>query len=289
MGDTHNTQDHPRFHTNLSVGEILRRTRAYHNLSLEQVSADLRIRTAQLDAIERSAYEELPGRVYAIGFIRNYAEYLDLDGEKIIHLFKTQAGGRQTEPELDFPVPASESRMPDYKALSAAALLLIGLSIAWFWLTRDNSSASMLSIPEVPASLEKKVSKAKEKGKLDVSKGDDKVSPSPGKSASRPETHQNTEAGQDKNGNIILKATAEVWVEIRNERDEVILSEILTAGDRYSLPDSEKEKFVMATGNAGGLEIVVDGRTLESLGAQGEVKRGIALEEEALKAFSTHQ
>lgn len=289
MSDTRNQQNQQGFHTNLSVGEILRRTRIYHNLSLEQVSTDLRIRTAHIEAIERSMYEELPGRVYAIGFIRNYAEYLGLDGEKIITLFKTQEGGRQTEPELNFPVPASESRIPDYKALSGAALLLVGISTAWLWLVRDNNSVAALAIPEVPARLEKQVSKAGEQGKLDVSERDDKASSlSPG-SASRPDENKNTQAEQDIVNNIALKATAEVWVEIRNARDAVIFSDILKKGERYSLPDDENGGFVMATGNAGGLEIILNGTTLGSLGARGEVKRGIALEPEALKAFSKQQ
>jgi cytoskeletal protein RodZ len=285
MSDSHKLQDQTRFHTNLFVGEILRRARVHYNLSLEHVSADLRIRTSQLDAIERSAYDELPGRVYAIGFIRNYAEYLELDGEKIIALFKTQEGGRQTEPELNFPVPASESRIPDYKVLCGVACLLMGLVTAWFWLVQDSDDFAALSVPEVPGELEKKVSKAREKGELVVPELD-KASLSRHEGAFGSEKHHKATAGEEKNNGIVFEAKADVWVEIRNESDEVILSKILKKGESYSVPTNQNGKLVMATGNAGGLEISIDGRTFDNLGAPGEVQRGVALRPQALEAFS---
>lgn len=288
MSDAHNSQNHTRFHTDLFVGDILRRTRVYYNLSLEQVSADLRIRIAQLDAIERSAHDELPGRVYAIGFIRNYAEYLGLDGEKIIALFKTQEGGRQSEPELNFPVPASESRIPDHRVLGGVAFLLMGLITAWFWLVQDSHNVAALSVPEVPDKLEKKVSKAKGEGELKVPERD-MILPPGGKNSSNSEKQQKVAANKGQKSGIMLEARADVWVEIRNDSDDVILSKILKKGETYSLSYNEKSKLVMATGNAGGLKIKMNDRTFDNLGAPGEVRRGVVLRPQALKAFSSKQ
>lgn len=285
MNDAHQEADNRGFRTNLSVGEILRRTRNYYNLSLERVSGDLRIRTVQLDAIERCAYEELPGRVYALGFIRNYAEYLDLDGEKIIHLFKIQEGGKQSEPELNFPITASESRIPGLRTLGGVVLLFIGLSVSWIWLVQDKDSVAALSIPEVPAQLEKQVNKAKKNGELNVV-NTVKGAPSLETNWSLPENRNAIRENKKTKHKVVIKAKAEVWLEIRNTHDEIIISEILKKGERYHVPERRGEEFIMATGNAGGLEITLNGKTLDNLGAPGEVRRGIKLTEDALKAFA---
>ena len=53
-----------------------------------RVSALLRIREAHLEAIELEDFEQLPGNVYAIGFIRTYAQYLELNESDLIMRFK---------------------------------------------------------------------------------------------------------------------------------------------------------------------------------------------------------
>lgn len=105
-------QDWTNF-TDLPVGEILRRTRAYYNLQIEDVEGALRIRASQLLALEEGRIDQLPGRVYAIGFVRAYAEFLGLDGDKMVYLFKAQLIGNKAKPELSFPAPASESKLPN--------------------------------------------------------------------------------------------------------------------------------------------------------------------------------
>src|SRR5688572_20077124 len=113
MGQPAMTEENPHFQTDLSVGEILRRTRLHYNQTLPDIERALRIRASQLEALENGNYDQLPGRVYVIGFIRSYSEYLGLDGDKMVHLFKTQSGGKVAQPaSLGFQVPASDTKMP---------------------------------------------------------------------------------------------------------------------------------------------------------------------------------
>ena len=90
----------PDFHTDMPVGEILRRTRTHYGLNLQQVEQILRIRASNLEALETGDVSQLPGRVYAIGFVRAYAEYLGLDGDKMVHLFKQQSVGDKKKIDL---------------------------------------------------------------------------------------------------------------------------------------------------------------------------------------------
>ena len=79
---------------------------------------------------------------------------------------------------------------------------------------------------------------------------------------------------------IILKATHNTWVEIIGEADERLLTQLLKIGDIYYVPN--KPSITMTTGNAGGLEIQVDGQILRPLGPLGAVKRDIKLVPKAL-------
>jgi cytoskeleton protein RodZ len=60
------------------------------------------------------------------------------------------------------------------------------------------------------------------------------------------------------------------------------MTRVLKPGDTYEVPDTTGLRLV--TGNAGGLEIVVDGEVVPSLGRAGDVVRNVALDAERLKA-----
>jgi cytoskeleton protein RodZ len=64
-------------------GETLRVQREKKGITLEQAASDTRIREKFLKALEDSDYQTLPGTVYTKGFLRNYAEYLELNSEEL--------------------------------------------------------------------------------------------------------------------------------------------------------------------------------------------------------------
>ncbi len=67
-----------------SVGKTLLERRTARSLSLEKVSQVIKIRLPYLQAMERGDWDALPGEVYVRGFIRRYANYLGIDGDKLI-------------------------------------------------------------------------------------------------------------------------------------------------------------------------------------------------------------
>lgn len=58
------------------------------NETLESISQELKIPQHYLEAIENSDFHLLPGSVYAIGFIKNYAKFLNIDHADILSCFK---------------------------------------------------------------------------------------------------------------------------------------------------------------------------------------------------------
>ena len=72
-----------------SVFERFQKEREKLGLSLQDVADVLRISTSHLEAIESGRLQDLPKRVYSLGFIRNYANYLNIDHAEAVHEYKS--------------------------------------------------------------------------------------------------------------------------------------------------------------------------------------------------------
>jgi len=84
------------------------------------------------------------------------------------------------------------------------------------------------------------------------------------------------------NSRIVMLAVGATWVEIRDaEKDVVLLTRVLYEGDRYRAPN--RAGLVLMTGNAGGIQITVDGQKVPSIGPKGSVRRNVQLDPVALR------
>ncbi len=246
-----------------NVGEALRRTREYYKKSIDEVEAALRIRSCQIEAIEHGDMSALPGRVYAIGFVRSYAEYMQLDGAKVVQLFKEQYMDGNSKAALSFPIPASETKTP---SLWIAALSLALLSVLVYFLNDINEVDRSLveTVEVVPKDIREHVSKdilalpkiaENEIGQIQAVVED--------------------MSGESPKAGIVLNILGDSWIEIKADNGKILVSKILTKGDEYFVPDSPG--LSMSLGNAANVEILVNGVALKPLGADGEVRKGIPL------------
>lgn len=257
------------FQTNLSVGEILRRARLSYNISFQEASQSTRIRIEHLEALESNALDRLPGRVYVFGFVRTYSEYLGLDGDKMVKLLKKQAGRKAeiAKPVLAMPQEEEEEKTPAWPVVGFSALaLLLTLSAVGFL----TSAEAPMQIPPVPKELSDRM-KAPQR-------------PVAEKVASAPSTSQPISSAGPvplseqpaKPHPLVLKALANTWLEIRGSDHTVIFSRVLNRGEEYWVPE-DRTDLSMTLGNAGGLQILVDGRPMPRLGETGQVRRNVSL------------
>ncbi len=79
---------------------------------------------------------------------------------------------------------------------------------------------------------------------------------------------------------IVIRARQDSWVQVRDDADNLVLTRILRAGDVYRVPD--RRGLTLLTGNAGALEILVDGKPAPPIGPTGAVRRNVALDAELL-------
>lgn len=79
------------------IGEVFRETRRRREIELDEVERATRIRPRYLRAIEAEEWDALPGGVYTRGFIRTYASFLGLDGERLAEDYRESVEGASRE------------------------------------------------------------------------------------------------------------------------------------------------------------------------------------------------
>jgi cytoskeleton protein RodZ len=78
---------------------------------------------------------------------------------------------------------------------------------------------------------------------------------------------------------VVIRATADSWVQIRDTAQSAVFTHVLKAGESYRVPD--RPGMSLRTGNAGGLEITVDGQPAPPIGPNGAV-RNVPLDPQSL-------
>ncbi|CAG0960818.1 Cytoskeleton protein RodZ [Burkholderiales bacterium] len=119
------------------MGERLRTTREAAQLTVDEVAAQLRLSARQVSALEAEQFDQLPGRTFVRGFIRNYARLLHLDPEPLL----IYAGDRLDCPTLQpitqgmGVIPSVQGGAPAWQkwAIFAALLAALGAGAAYEW------------------------------------------------------------------------------------------------------------------------------------------------------------
>lgn len=136
----------------LAVGAELRSRREERNQTIRDVADVVRIQTRYIEALEEGRIDHLPGRVYALGFVRTYAEYLGLDPNDMVARFKQEAKGLESQSDLSMPEPIDEGKAPTAAIIIVAILLAGAAYSAWYFMSGPDSRVADI-VPEVPERL----------------------------------------------------------------------------------------------------------------------------------------
>lgn len=277
------------------IGDELKAVRINAGKALKDIAAELRIRADHLQAIENGDLDRLPGPAYVSGFIRSYAAYLGFDGSEIVAHFRDETQTRALNPPLVFPEPVYEGRMPASSIVLVSALAAIILFVAWIALSRDGTDArlSAAKVPDRFASLieDKAEAPSPSPSILAVPNSrNENAPPDRGEPiATVPATVEAIEievveapvaAYRDTRSRVTILANSDVWISIRDTDEEPFFEGILHQGETIQVPDGDSLKI--STGNAGGLEIAVDGAPVDAMGPAGAVVRGVSLDPDEL-------
>jgi len=134
------------------VGAQLRQVRLERGEDLDDVAKYLRIKPAYLFGIEQGNLSALPGRTYALGFLRTYADYLGFDGADLVARIKSSVGELTDRTRLRIRTPMPENRLPRTPMVVISLALVAGIYLGWSYVNRTSRMA-MDTVAEVPEDL----------------------------------------------------------------------------------------------------------------------------------------
>ncbi|SFZ72625.1 cytoskeleton protein RodZ [Chitinimonas taiwanensis DSM 18899] len=142
-----------------SAGAILAAQRKQLGMSVDEVSAKLKLSHRQIEALETDRYDALPGNTFVRGFVRNYARLLQIDAQPLLHYLESHLP--QEAPQAALPRLQSET-LPTLRpggspgqssfllaVLGGLALALIAFGA--YWLVQQSRQEPILTLPETQA------------------------------------------------------------------------------------------------------------------------------------------
>lgn len=109
------------------VGTILREARNRRKVELSEVEAATRIRFRYLRAIEDEEWDVLPGGVYTRGFIRTYASFLGLDGDRLVGDYRASVEPWHRSAEAPQPQPERTPASDGLRGVALAGLVVVAV------------------------------------------------------------------------------------------------------------------------------------------------------------------
>jgi cytoskeleton protein RodZ len=285
------------------VGAELAAARERLGWSLPDIAAHLRIRLPFLEAMEQGRLDLLPGNAYAMGFVRTYAKSLGLEPDDIARRFRPEVKQAARKPELAFPAPVPERGVPAGAVVLLGATLAVGAYIGWYRASGEKPGAE--PVRPVPERLAELVAPPPLPGLPPVTGAPIVAVPATPALTPMPAVPPSSAAAAVVPGavapalpvvapppgiaqgalpegtRIVLRARAEAWIQVRDRQGQVLLNRVLRQGETWPVPP--KLSLLLTTGNAGGTELVVDGAATASLGADGAVRRDLALDADAIR------
>lgn len=283
--------------TSNRVGALLKKRREEKKLSLKKVSKHLCIREAFLSAIEEGTKKDLPERVYALGFVRSYAHYLDLDENAVLNEYTREYKETDLHPHYVFPEPVPQKGVPTFLNYGVGFLILIlGLALWIFFknpFMSDNEPIEDQEIVIERPTLEEPIPTTDSnipspiENPLPIPLTDSSLSSDSSSDFSTSLTPEEEEVPPS--GDILATASSEsssptslhlhakekVWVQVNDHTETPLLTKTMHPGESYTLPYSDD--LLLTVGNAGGLQVFIDDIELPPLGQSGQVKRNISL------------
>jgi cytoskeleton protein RodZ len=286
-----------------TVGQDLRKARQRKGEDLAQVSAALKIRKDHLDAIEESEIGLLPGRAYAIGFVRTYAEYLGLDAAQCVERLKAEIAGRTENKEGTVQISPPRERTLPQGGLIFAAVLLIALAYGGYYLVVTASRTPSQALTPVPDRLAAQagLQPAPEEPAFASSRSEPAPlpvqtvpplpipAPAPGQNALAPAVPlpgpaldngplpQGQKYGaRNANSHVTLRMHREGRVDITGPNNRVFIGRVLKPGDTYQVPNVPG--VILTTPDAGAVEMILDGSSIGFAGQNGVAASGLSLD-----------
>ncbi|CAA9429616.1 MAG: Transcriptional regulator [uncultured Rubrobacteraceae bacterium] len=258
------------------IGSILEKRRLEKGLSLKEVEQATKIRTRYLEGLEREDPTVLPDPVYARGFLKTYANFLGLDGERLSRELRDRRSPRR-ERQLNQEAPGtSDFEQPlitpggvggaERKRISGATILTVALAVlllaavigALYYVGSRSAGSGAEDAPEEPAVEQ-----------------EDPGPPQKEEPATETTTGGAT-GGTEDEAEDAASETAPVTVRVIGAPAGLTVTvDGAVALDQFAQPGfsqtfEARNSVTVSTANAGAVEVEVDGQNQGRLGRNGQ-------------------
>jgi len=281
-----------------SVGHLLRNARTAKGLSIDDVSRQLRLSAQQIEAIEKEDFEKLPGRTFLRGFIRNYANLVQLNPVPLLQMLPESTRVISTYERTPFKNKqisfSSNREKPGNHSLIIAIILFVIILGAYFlfenggWNKNSDISAEIeekktesatasveiqLPLPGVvkntsntsdsPANKPSEVNNPVPATENTAAQADAKTESAP-ENKSAVEKTEKTEktAAFDKNiGHLYFKLTADSWIKVVDGKGVTVFEQLKKSGSEQIV--TGKRPLSLVIGNASGVNLTYNDKEID--------------------------
>ncbi len=244
-----------------SVGRALKQARIAAGLTVDDVTTATRVRIAIVHAIEADDFAPCGGDVYARGHIRTLAKAVGLDPAALLAQFDAEHGGPPA------PTPAAplfeaerirpERRGPNWTAAMVAAIVVVIGFVGFTFVKGGDDGGNEASVAEgaQPSAGRSASSSAEPKKPADPKPSDSAIAAAPA----------------DKVTVKVSASDGRSWISAKDHNGRLLFDGLLNQGDSKTFQDNEKVDLVL--GDAGAIELYVNGKKIEDDFRPGAVER----------------
>lgn len=134
-----------------SIGDRLRQAREAKKLTIKNVAIDTNMAPTYIEALEDEDFDKFPGETYVIGFLKTYSEYLKLDPDEMVMLYKGYKIGESATPLEELTRPTRPQVITNILALYDryrnliffAGVALVSVLVIWGVWAMNRSDVSI--------------------------------------------------------------------------------------------------------------------------------------------------
>jgi len=248
-----------------TVGQILSIGRNSKDLSIRDISIELKISKSIIIDLENDNIKNTPDIIFIIGHLRSYSNFLELDTDTIIKKFKNEVSFNIKD-EKKYITPIVENNFFKIEKFFAASIILIIFTSFYFlFIDQNDNEINFALVPDIPESLEPIVEKANTFNNNLIQSNDNNKSDFINNSSAI----ASIELDEDATTVATLKVLNPTWLQLRDEVNNIVLSKLMDKDEEFSY--EIKLNYNITAGNAGNILVLIDGDVRGKIGKYGDI------------------
>ncbi len=246
------------------VGQILLIARNSKNLSISDISIELKISKNIIIDLENDNINNNSDIIFNIGHLRSYSNFLELDTDTIVQKFKDQVSFNSKEEKKNITPIVENNFFKIEKFFAASLILIIFTSFYFLFVDQNDNEINFALIPDIPESLEPIVEKANTFDNLSQSSDINKSDLINNSSAIA-----SIEFDENVTTVATLKMLNPTWLQLRDEENNIVLSKLMDKDEEFSY--ELKLNYNITAGNAGNILVLIDDEVRGKIGKYGDI------------------